>query len=112
MRVVNSLRQFERAFHVARMRMENMGKGGAFSGALLGSQAAPADSTRCKRQRTQRSFRPPAAPAPRPVGPARTGPAAVQAARNDGHQGTSVFDVVRQAGRTGSDRRETTSGLR
>jgi len=36
MRVVNSLRQFERAFHVARMRMENMGKGGASSGAISG----------------------------------------------------------------------------
>ena len=97
MRLVNSLRQFERAFHVPRIQMANMGKGGASSGAVFGSHAAPAASTRCERKRTQRAFSPPAAPAPRPVGAARSGPAAVQAARNDEHHGTSESEVVRQA---------------
>ena len=48
----------------------------------FGSHAALAASARCERKRTQRAFSPPAAPAPRPVGAARPGRAAVQAAPN------------------------------
>jgi hypothetical protein len=47
----------------------------ASSGARFGSHAAPAASTRCERQRTQRSFSPP---------------------RCDALQGTSISEVVRQ----------------
>ena len=50
-----------------------------------GSQAAPAASTRCERQRTQRAFSPPAAPAPRPVG---AGP--FQASGRSGRRETGV----------------------